>query len=173
MGQECGFDRNLGAWCIRGSAGSPQNSDTEEALPATLSFSRGSLRLSLCHQHGSCGDGEALAMSGCFACSPLPYMSEHPCSPASCGGNTGVESLAEDASWRTHPCKQPCWMVAWHRLPPGALDKHCRGFGPTSTNTQATVRARANASPALLISAVGCACLTAELAGTINSCFSP
>lgn len=99
---------------------------------------------------------------GCFACSPLPCMSECPCSPASYRRKYRPREPGEDALWRMHPCRNHAeW---WHGT--GFLLE-------PRMDTQTTVRARPNASPALSITAVGCACLAAELSGMINRCLSP
>lgn len=52
---------------------------------------------------GSEGMERLRLWDSCFACSPLPCTREHPCSPASY--STGLESPAEDALLRMHPCR--------------------------------------------------------------------
>lgn len=61
---------------------------------------------------------------GCFACSHLPCMREHPCSPASYGWKYRLREPSGGCTMEDAPVQEPWWMVAWHRLSPGALNRH-------------------------------------------------
>lgn len=53
----------------------------------------------------------ALPAHPCYAEVSIPAL------PPPTDRNTGLESPAEDV-----PLQEPCWMMVWHRLLPGALD---------------------------------------------------
>lgn len=61
---------------------------------------------------------------GCFACSPLPCTSEHPCSLVSHGWKYWLGEPSRGCTREDAPVQEPCWMMVQHRLPPGAPGGH-------------------------------------------------
>lgn len=61
---------------------------------------------------------------GCFAFSPLPRKYEHPYPRASYGWTYWLRELDRGCIVEDGAVQETCWMLAQHRLPPGAPDGH-------------------------------------------------